>query len=129
AEMLKVNGAIDEVVLLFKSLETWSIVAILFVIVAISIFGTEIMSNTALVTVFIPVIAQFATNANFPVLQLCLPVALSASCAFMLPVGTPPNAIVFSSGQVTVKQMARNGLFLNVLAVLTVVAFSILFLK
>ena len=87
------------------------------------------MSNTALVSVFVPVIAQFASNAGISLTSLCMPVALAASCAFMLPVGTPPNAIVFSSGRLTIAQMARTGFFLNVLGVLVVVTFAMLFIK
>lgn len=129
AKMLDINGVIDSIALLFQEFESLSMILLLFVVVSISIFGTEIMSNTALVSVFIPVIAQFASNAGIPLTSLCMPVALAASCAFMLPVGTPPNAIVFSSGRLTIAQMARTGFLLNVLGVLVVVTFAMLFIK
>src|SRR5690606_24017924 len=98
------------------------------IVVAVAVFGTELMSNTALVNVFIPVIAAFAMQSDYSVLQLCVPVALAASCAFMLPVGTPPNAIVFSSGEVKISQMARYGFVLNIIAVVLIVMMATLFL-
>ena len=129
AKMLEVNGVIDEIVLMFNAIQSLDMVWLLLIVVSISIFGTEFMSNTALVSVFIPVIAAFALNADLPILMLCLPVALAASCAFMLPVGTPPNAIVFSSGDVTMRQMARTGFILNCICVVIVVLYAILFIS
>lgn len=129
AKMLEVNGVIVEIAALFESFSNLHIILILLVVVTISIFGTEIMSNTALVTVFIPIIATFAVSADIPITTLCFPVALAASCAFMLPVGTPPNAIVFSSGRLTIREMARTGFVLNVISVLIIVTFALVFIK
>ncbi len=128
AKMLEINGVISELANVFKEYETLPLYLILLVLVTISIFGTEIMSNMALVSVFIPVVASFALKTDYSILQLCLPVTLAASCAFMLPVGTPPNAIVFSSGMLKINQMARTGFILNVIGVLIVVIFSLLFI-
>ncbi|MBI4443216.1 MAG: DASS family sodium-coupled anion symporter [Acidobacteria bacterium] len=76
-------------------------------------FLTEVTSNTATATMAMPVLAAAAVQMGFHPFLLMIPAAISASCAFMLPVATPPNAIVFSSGWVTIPQMARAGLFLN----------------
>ena len=97
------------------------------VVVVIAIFATEIMSNLALVTIFVPIVAAFAVEAHYPILQLCLPLTLASSCAFMLPVGTPPNAIVFSSGLIKIHQMAKIGFILNLIATIIVCAFAFLF--
>lgn len=78
---------------------------------------TEVMSNVALVTVFVPVVSGVALGAGVPPLSLCAPVTLAASCAFMLPMSTPPNAIVFATGELRVGQMALAGLVLNVICV------------
>lgn len=88
-------------------------------------FLTEITSNVATTTLLMPILAAAATNANLPIELLMIPAAMSASCAFMLPVATAPNAIAFGSGHVTVKQMAREGIVLNVImaAVITAVCF------
>jgi len=128
AKMLEINGVITELADVFKEYENFPLYLLLLVLVTISIFGTEIMSNMALVSVFIPVVAAFALKTDYSILQLCIPVTLAASCAFMLPVGTPPNAIVFSSGMLKINQMARTGFVLNVIGVLVVVVFSLLFL-
>ncbi len=129
ATILKVNGVVDFISQSFISYNNLPYLLILILLVGLSIFGTEVMSNFALVTAFIPVIAQFALDAGYPVLQMCLPVTLAASCAFMLPVGTPPNAIVFSSGLVHIKQMAKYGFFMNLISLFLIVALVMLFLR
>jgi sodium-dependent dicarboxylate transporter 2/3/5 len=128
AKMLENNGVIVEVVELFKDFETFTIGVLLLVLVGITIFGTEIMSNTAMVSVFIPIIATFAVGADLSVVALCVPVALSASCAFMLPIGTPPNAIVFSGSDLTIKQMIKTGFVLNIVFGLVVAVYAMLFI-
>ncbi len=124
AKMFESNGVITEVSTMFMSFKTAGIVLILLVVVSIATFGTELMSNTALVAVFIPIIGEFALQSDYSIVQLCVPVTLAASCAFMLPVGTPPNAIVFSSGEVKISDMAKYGFLLNVAAILLIVLFG-----
>ncbi|MCW5755792.1 MAG: SLC13/DASS family transporter [Phycisphaeraceae bacterium] len=77
-------------------------------------FLTELTSNTAVTSAMLPVMAAAATALGIDDAYLLLPVAVSASCAFMLPVATPPNAVAFASGHVTIGQMARTGVLLNV---------------
>jgi len=79
------------------------------------LFLTELTSNTATTAAFLPAIAALAVAIGQPVMMLAVPAALAASCAFMLPVATPPNAIVFSSGRVSIPQMLRAGLWLNLI--------------
>jgi sodium-dependent dicarboxylate transporter 2/3/5 len=95
-----------------------STVALMVVVSLIIIFLTEIASNTAIATAFLPIVHGVALGLGIDPMLLAVPTALAASCAFMLPAATPPNAIVFGSGQVTVWQMMRGGFWLN----LTVVA-------
>ena len=127
AEMFKANGVIDAISQSFEQYAGVGTVLIMLLIVSVAIFATELMSNLAMVNVFIPVIAQFALNSDYSILQLCVPVTLGASCAFMLPVGTPPNAIVFSSGEIHINQMARYGFLLNVAAIFIIVLIASLF--
>lgn len=127
AEMFKVNGIITDVSNMFMQYTSLGLFLILLLVISVAIFATELMSNLALVTVFIPVIAEFALQSDYSIVQLCVPVTLAASCAFMLPVGTPPNAIVFSSGEIKINQMARYGFLLNVLAVAIITLFATLF--
>ena len=83
---------------------------------------TELTSNTATATLLMPVLASTATVIGESPLLLMIPAAMSASCAFMLPVATPPNAIVFGSGRLTVPVMARAGLAFNLLGALLITA-------
>jgi sodium-dependent dicarboxylate transporter 2/3/5 len=75
------------------------------------------MSNVALVAVLAPVVAGIAIGLEIPILYLLIPVTMASSCAFMLPMATPPNAIVFASGYIKVHEMARAGIILNLISV------------
>ncbi len=103
---------------------------ILFIIVMVTlmvIFLTEITSNTATAAAFLPVIGGVAMGMgyeNHQSLLLTIPVALSATCAFMLPVATPPNAIAYGSGYVKITDMIKAGLWLNLVGVVLISAFS-----
>jgi sodium-dependent dicarboxylate transporter 2/3/5 len=105
-------------------------VLIVMAMITILIFLTELTSNTATTAAFLPVVAALAISLGENPMLLVAPAALAASCAFMLPVATPPNAIVYASGHLTIAQMARAGLLLNVIAifVITLVAYSALLL-
>jgi sodium-dependent dicarboxylate transporter 2/3/5 len=91
-------------------------------------FLTEITSNTATTTLLMPVLAAAALAARMEPAWFMVPAALSASCAFMLPVATAPNAVVFGTGKVPIRRMVREGVGLNLLgaAVLTVICILLL---
>jgi len=97
-----------------------SIVLIVILVVALIIFLTELTSNMATTATFLPVVAALAIQSEFDPILVTAAVALAASCAFMLPVATPPNAIVFGSGLIKVPQMAKAGFLLNVLGIIVV---------
>ncbi|HSG96533.1 MAG TPA: DASS family sodium-coupled anion symporter [Woeseiaceae bacterium] len=78
------------------------------------IFLTELTSNIATTTTFLPVVGAVAIEAGFDPIVVTVPVTFAASCAFMLPVATPPNAIVFGSGMLTIPKMVRAGMMLNI---------------
>ena len=78
---------------------------------------TELTSNTATAATFLPIAGALALSLGESPLLFMIPVALAANCSYMLPVGTPPNAIVYGSGLITLPQMVRAGLLLNVLLV------------
>jgi sodium-dependent dicarboxylate transporter 2/3/5 len=86
-------------------------------LIVLMLFMTELMSNVALVAVLAPVVAGIAIGLNIPILNVLIPVTMASSCAFMLPMATPPNAIVFASGYVQVKEMVKAGIVLNLIAV------------
>ena len=97
-------------------------------VVALVIFITELTSNTATTATFLPVLVTLALAIGENPLLLAVPAALAASCAFMLPVATPPNAIVFGSGHLTVPQMARAGLLVNLVGIALITALAYLLL-
>ena len=85
---------------------------------------TELTSNTATTAAFLPILAALASATNTPFFEIAVPAVLAASCAFMLPVATPPNAIVFGSGYVTVPQMMRAGIYANLAGIVIIVLLS-----
>lgn len=103
-----------------------SYMLLLFILIVAGLFLTELMSNLALVTILIPIVGEMAVTMDYPILAMCIPITLSASCAFMLPMATPPNAIVFSTGELKVGTMVKVGFILNVLSVILITAVAYL---
>ena len=93
---------------------------ILLLVVLFMTFITEINSNTATANIFLPVLATMAVAGQAHPFLLMIPATFACSCAFMLPSGTGPNAVVFGSGRVTIPQMSRTGLWLNLISVVVV---------
>lgn len=98
------------------------------ILTAFALFATELMSNVALVTVLLPVVIGIGESTGVDPLLLAIPVTLAASCAFMMPISTPPNAVVYSSGYVSVKQMMRAGFWLNLISIAVIVVVVMLVL-
>ena len=98
-------------------LGTFGIAAIVVGAVVLVIFLTELTSNLATTATLLPVLAALALELGVSPVTLTVPVALAASCAFMLPVATPPNAIVFGSGMITIPQMAKAGFVMNLVGI------------
>jgi sodium-dependent dicarboxylate transporter 2/3/5 len=88
--------------------------------VALVIFLTELTSNLATTATLLPVMGAIAVQAGVPPILLTVPITIAASCAFMLPVATPPNAIVFSTGAISIPQMVRAGILLNIIGIIVV---------
>ncbi len=97
-----------------------SLFVILLAIVAIINFFTEITSNTATATMMIPILASLSAAVNIHPFGPMVAACVASSCAFMLPVATPPNAVVFGSGYINMKDMIKTGFWLNILAILVV---------
>lgn len=94
----------------------WSVWAMLILVTAMGLFATELMSNLALTLLLTPVVGALAIGMGLHPLYFAVPVTLASSCAFMLPMATPPNAIVFASGRIRMSTMAKTGVVLNVVA-------------
>ncbi|MCF6458016.1 SLC13 family permease [Pseudoalteromonas sp. MMG024] len=112
----------------FVALGTLPVLLSLFALAIGVSFLTEITSNTATATLMMPIIASAAIALNLPIELLMIPVVISCSCAFCLPVATAPNSIVFASGEVSIKDMAKQGVALNILVASIVALVSFYFL-
>lgn len=116
ANGMSVSGIVDMVSGAIATSDI-SILVTAALLITLMLFMTELMSNVALVAVLAPVVAGIAIGLGIPILYLLIPVTIASSCAFMLPMATPPNAIVFASGYIKVHEMARVGVILNFIAV------------
>jgi sodium-dependent dicarboxylate transporter 2/3/5 len=109
------SGLADWIGDALAGLDAWPIVGVTVAVTTVVIFLTELTSNTATAAAFLPVVGSVAVGMGEHPLLLAVPAALAASCAFMLPVATPPNAIVYGTGLIRIPEMARAGLALNFL--------------
>lgn len=120
AKGMSVSGIVDQVSQSIAA-GNFSITATASLLILLMLFMTELMSNVALVAVLAPVVAGIAIGLGIPMVYLLIPVTMASSCAFMLPMATPPNAIVFASGFIEVKDMVKAGVLLNIVAVLILI--------
>ncbi len=104
----------------FSGLNFLPFVLVIFIVTAVVILFTNLASNSATAAAFLPVMGSVAIGMGEDPMQLAIPVAVAASCVFMLPVGTPPNAIVYGSGVFTIPQMVKAGIWLNVMFTLLI---------
>ena len=107
-----------------QALGGWPILFVLIATVALIVVLTEITSNTATTAAFLPILGAVAIGLGENPFLLIIPAALGASCAFMLPVATPPNAIVYGSGRLTIPQMSRVGIGLNIAFIVLIPALA-----
>lgn len=104
-----------------QGLGTLPTIGLVVAVTAMVLFMTEVTSNTATAATLIPILGGVAAGIGADPFLLLVPATLAATCAFMLPVGTPPNAIVFGTGTVTIAQMARGGFIMNLLGIALIV--------
>lgn len=104
----------------FVGLDGLPFIAVIFIVTFVVILFTNLASNSATTAAFLPVMGSVAIGMGEDPLQLAIPVAVAASCVFMFPVGTPPNAIVYGSGKITIPQMVKAGAWLNLVFVLLI---------
>ncbi|MEY5000199.1 MAG: hypothetical protein RLZZ211_235 [Bacteroidota bacterium] len=128
AAVLEKNGVLKFLAATFESFNGIGLVAAILILTALAIFVSEVLSNLAMVTLFVPVVGIFANQTGLPLVPLAMALTLGASLAFMMPVGTPPNAIVFGSGYLRIKDMIRFGFILNLISLALISLFVILFL-
>ena len=120
AGAIRENGVAELLALQITAMGQMPPLVMTLVVVSLMMFLTELTSNVATTTALIPIIAAIAMALGMDPLKLVIPATMAASCAFMLPVATPPNAIVFGSGMITIPAMARVGFWLNLTGILIV---------
>nr|WP_101758804.1 SLC13 family permease [Oceanicoccus sp. KOV_DT_Chl] len=128
AKAFTASGLSGEIGSLLSVLATWPVVVMMLVLCLGVTFLTECTSNTATTVLLMPVLALAAMAAGIDPLLLMVPATISASCAFMLPVATAPNSIVYGSGLVATQRMAKEGVILNlsVAVVITLLCYGLL---
>lgn len=127
AEGMESTGIIKAIGESIKGIQGINIWTLMLILIVTAIVLTEFMSNVALVTIFVPVVFGIAEGLNFDPYILALPVTFAASCAFVFPISTPPNAIVFSSGHIKMKEMIRAGFWLDIICMAIIFLLSVLF--
>jgi sodium-dependent dicarboxylate transporter 2/3/5 len=126
AAMLEKNGILQSLSEHFDFAKGINPVLLIVLLTTFAIFISEVLSNLAMVTVFIPIVGVFAQQMHMSLFPLAMALTLGASLAFMMPVGTPPNAIVFGSGYLKIKQMVRIGFVLNLISLILISLFIVL---
>jgi solute carrier family 13 (sodium-dependent dicarboxylate transporter), member 2/3/5 len=123
AKALEDAKLMDQLGAYISSYATNNIFVMILIVTTISVFLSEVMSNVAQVIVMAPVISSVAVALHIDPLLLGIPMTLGASCASMLPMGTPPNAIVFASGYIKIKDMIKAGFVLNIICIILITLF------
>ena len=124
AGVISSSGLAQWIATALGSLSSLEGILLVALVVAVIIFLTEVTSNTATAAAFLPLLGALAVAQGLPPEVLAIPAAIAASCAFMMPVATPPNAIVFGTGHMHIGAMVRNGFALNLFGVVFVSAIS-----
>ncbi|GAP75702.1 sodium/sulphate symporter [Pseudoalteromonas sp. SW0106-04] len=120
AAQIKSSGLADYIANLLSGASAMPLVISVLVVAALITFLTEITSNTATAAGFLPLLGPVAESITGTPLVWVVPAAVAASCAFMMPVATPPNAIVFGSGEIKITDMIRAGFALNIIAIVLI---------
>jgi sodium-dependent dicarboxylate transporter 2/3/5 len=129
AAAVNANGVADFLGAQVASFDGWSTLALVLAVTTLVIFLTELTSNTATTATFVPILAALAPGLGVDPYMLIVPATVAASCAFMMPVATPPNAIVFGSGYVTIPQMCKAGFWLNLCGIVLVTLMAHIIVK
>ena len=127
ASLVMETGLANELSKNIIFLNQFDLLLIIFFLTFLTSLFTEFTSNTATTFLLLPLLGTFAINADINVVTIILPVVLAASCAFMMPISTPPNAIVFSTNQINISFMIKTGFMMNVISILIISFYVYLF--
>ncbi len=129
AAAVEANGVAEFVGCQSSHLHGLSEFWLVLIVVVVVVFLTELTSNIATTATLLPVLSAMAPGLGIHPCLLIVPTTIAASCAFMLPIATPPNAIVFASGEVTIPQMVKAGLWLNAVSIVLITAMTFFIIK
>jgi len=121
AGLIKSSGLAGYIATQLEATSSIPIIGAVLIVTVTILFLTEVTSNTATAASFLPLLGPIAVTLTDGPMMLVIPAALAASCAFMMPVATPPNAIVFSSGELRIADMAKAGFWLNIASIFIIV--------
>jgi sodium-dependent dicarboxylate transporter 2/3/5 len=127
ADAVQANGVTEFIGAQASILSFLSPLFILLIIITSVVFLTELTSNTATTATLVPVLAAISPALNIHPYVLIIPASIAASCAFMLPIATPPNAIVFGSGHISMQEMRKSGFWLNLACILVLTTLAYIF--
>jgi sodium-dependent dicarboxylate transporter 2/3/5 len=128
AASLEQSGFIDVIGNYITIISVESLMITLITTIIITMVFTEFISNLALTTILIPVLAVISLKISGSPLTLTLPATIAASTAFILPMSTPPNAVIFSSGYLKVSDIIKSGVFANIISLIIIVIYAKLFI-
>ena len=117
AAAIRTTGVTEFIGRSVSSFQNLPVPVMILMVSTMVIFATELTSNVATTAALLPIFAGVAEGFGFSPLLLAIPTTIVASCAFMMPISTPPNAIVFASGEITIPQMCKAGLWLNIVGI------------
>ncbi|SOC57325.1 solute carrier family 13 (sodium-dependent dicarboxylate transporter), member 2/3/5 [Chromohalobacter canadensis] len=129
AGMIKSSGLAEWIAQQLSIFSVFPLLMLVGIIVLVIIFLTEVTSNTATAAAFLPLLGALAISLDMDPLLITVPAAIAASCAFMMPVATPPNAIVFATGHMKIQSMIRAGLLLNIVGTLLITLITVTLLR
>ena len=110
----------------FSFVENYPFELVIVILVAMIMFLTNVKSNTATAAIFIPIVGTMAILNGWTPLPILFAITVATSFAFLLPMGTPPNALIYEKAQISIKAMVKHGLILNIMAIGLISAFTIL---
>ena len=117
ASLVVSTGLAKEISEFLNIFKNYEVIILILVLTFFTSIITEFTSNTATTFLFLPLFATFAIESNMNVVQITIPIILAASCAYMMPISTPPNAIVYSTNKFSIKFMVKTGFFLNIISI------------
>jgi len=120
AKAIMVSGLADWLGNQLMFLHNFSVLYIIFALIFVTVFLTEILSNTALSISFLPIIVVIASDLGLAVNMIGMAVVIASSCAFMLPIATPPNAVIFATEKIKISHMIKVGFVINIISVIII---------